>query len=434
MEEHSLDEFLDDPRFITEEQKQIYLTKGKYLSTRSKTAIAKNFEDVYENFKWCGTRKGITYIKLGDVREKPRISHDKRHTRQTTESALIIRQAIFNFMNKLDPEDKNIHDGYYYTTSLPFLFKLGLAPSSLESFYENYYHEDEWDEDDLKEVFTKEKFLVKNEFYEIVEERLKEKCEEKKLIQKQYLDAKKKIWRELLGQAGNLPDMKENYICEKYAMNHYFTTEPDLDGNVQKIYSSVLMTEEQEEKYKSWVQEMEKRDDVEKPKIYKKKNEKMERWEQLEKDFIDREFNATLVYTKIGLKINGSYGESKDIDLDYFREDYKFRTSKLIATTIINTYKNKIIWNIEHSKEMISQDFIAQLEVEFKTDIQVKIDSDLDVFDALDLKNGLGARNKDTQEYIDMKKNEIKEMIHKMQQELDCKNNYTDADLEELFV
>src|SRR5699024_9510355 len=141
-----------------------------------------------------------------------------------------------------------------------------------------------------------------------------------------------------------------------------------------------------------------------------------------------------LVYTKIGLKINGSYGESKDIDLDYFREDYKFRTSKLIATTIINTYKNKIIWNIEHSKEMISQDFIAQLEVEFKTDIQVKIDSDLDVFDALDLKNGLGARNKDTQEYIDMKKNEIKEMIHKMQQELDCKNNYTDADLEELFV
>src|SRR5699024_235217 len=130
--------------------------------------------------------------------------------------------------------------------------------------------------DDLKEVFTKEKFLVKNEFYEIVEERLKEKCEEKKLIQKQYLDAKKKIWRELLGQAGNLPDMKENYICEKYAMNHYFTTEPDLDGNVQKIYSSVLMTEEQEEKYKSWVQEMEKRDDVEKPKIYKKKNEKME--------------------------------------------------------------------------------------------------------------------------------------------------------------
>lgn len=433
MQMHTIDEFLDDTRFITEKQKEQYIVNKRFEGD-SKKSVQLAFERYYESFKWLRKKKGQPMkFELGDARDKP-IVNDMRHTRQTTEIALIIRQAIFNFMNKLDPENKHIKDGYYYTTSFPFLFELGLVDDSLKMFYEDYYKKEKWDEEAFQEEFSKEKVYSEDYFREIKEKENKKKQEKEKLFHKQYLDAKKKIWRELLGQVGNLPDMKENYIGKKYAMNCYYTTEPDLDGDVQTIYSSVLMTDEQIEKYEAWEQEMKKRDDVEKPKIFKKKNKKMERWEKLEKIFIDKEFNATQVYTKIGLKVNGSYGESKEVDLDYFREDFKYRSDKMIATNIINKAKYEMIWNIEHSG-IIDQESINRLSDEFEEGTQQALDFELDKFDALDLKNGLGVRSKTTQEYIDLKKNEIRTIIHNKQDILEIDTaSFIDEYLEKLLA
>src|SRR5699024_10602651 len=231
MQEHRLDEFLDDPRFITEQQKQTYIAKGKPLSTTTKKAIAKNCEDMYESIKSCGTRKGITYFKLGDVREKPRISHDRRHTRQTNEMTKLATQQIINFMNELDPRDEHVQDGYYYTTPFFWLFEVGLLDNRLRKFYNQVLYSN---------TVTPEQAL--KEYSDGV-------LDAREKREKEYLDQRKTyVGRRLIGQVFNQAMWKMN-IQERYVIHTYYTIKDDVHATKFINNRPRFMTEKEEAKY-----------------------------------------------------------------------------------------------------------------------------------------------------------------------------------------
>ena len=138
---YELDEFINDERFITQEHKQIYLTSGKYLSTKQKNIIKQKFECYFESFKWFDRKNKKNRIQLGDALEQAKTRHDKRTTAQQTKIASITKQAIINFLALLSERSElsfdlqnKIHDGYYYTTTFNFLFNLKLVNHDFKEF------------------------------------------------------------------------------------------------------------------------------------------------------------------------------------------------------------------------------------------------------------------------------------------------------------
>ena len=349
---YDLDEFLDDERFITQEHKQIYLTSGKYLSTKQKNIIKQKFECYFESFKWFDRKNKKNRIQLGDALEQAKTRADKRTTKQTTEIASITKQAIINFLALLSERSElsfdlqnKIHDGYYYTTTFNFLFNLKLVNHDFKEF-------------------------VRKVEYPTVEEALQEQArfnddhELEKInrqYNKNYIKVKKSRWTRTFNQALRSFDTKQKYIVTSW---NSFIKNKGLDNEEEvKTLSHRFMTDDEQLEFEQWEKELLKRNDIEKSGQFKKTTDKTELYDLLVKEYIEKNFKAYSMYKVKGIKI-GNYGSVSEVDYNAFLRDYKARTDKESITALYKQYA-KAIHELDYEQEYRKHEMIS----EFKDDI-----------------------------------------------------------------
>lgn len=349
---YELDEFINDERFITQEHKQIYLTSGKYLSTKQKNIIKQKFECYFESFEWFDRKNKKNRILLGDAREQAKTRADKRTTQQQTEIALIVKQALINFLSLLSERseqgfdlDSKIVDGYYYTTTFNFLFDLKLV---------NHY---------FKEFVRQVEYPTADEAMEELA-RFNDNHDLEKInrqYNKNYIKVKKYRWTRTFNQALKSFDVKSKYIVTTW---NSFIKNKGLENEEEvKTLSHRFMTDDEQAKFEQWEKELLKQDDVEKSGQFKKTTDKTELYDLLVQEYIEKNFQAYSMYKVKGIKIK-HYGSVAEVDSNEFLSDYKARTDKESITALYKQYA-KAIHLLDYEQEYRKHELVS----EFKDDI-----------------------------------------------------------------
>lgn len=144
----SLNEFLEDRKFVTYKQKETYLSNSRELTTIQRKSIQKSFERYYESFEWIRKKKGKPLqFKLGNLRSMP-INNDGRSFSKVSKQSLSLINEISKFIYSLKDLDNQVireryyffdHDGNLALTPLNWLVESGLVPKKYKNFSQSHY-------------------------------------------------------------------------------------------------------------------------------------------------------------------------------------------------------------------------------------------------------------------------------------------------------
>lgn len=393
MKIHSVEDFLDDKRFITEKQKAIYLKDGIFRGNY-KNAIKRAFERYYTSFEWLRKKKGCPLqFELGDEREQY-IENDTRASRQDTIIAKIIRQAIIEYINSLAEKDKNelacnrhVQNGYYCNTVFNFSFDLRLLDPALKKMKNNHTNMDA--EKELEETYEEniDKFI--SDVY----------------LKGNYLYTLENEWRKVFNQALKSAEFKGNIKrCNVLVFKKKFYNKEA--EKMDSFYPQRIMTDDEQEKFNLFKKELGSRNDIEKPMLFHKETEKMELYKELQVEFLIENFGAIRTYEDVCIKIKKYSSDNTRADVQAFIDKFKKRTDKQHTKFLCSKIKNKI------RDEMSRGNFINDTdETEFfywLNDEFASAKNELEKFNKLDKQNKIiSDTNEITDEIFASRYNEI---------------------------
>lgn len=394
---HNLAEFLNDEKFISKKIKESYLQKGKFVGSQKQT-VTKSFLKYYTSCEILKKeRNKQQQIELGDEREQI-LNNDRRTTQQQTEIALIVKQALVNFLSLLSERselsfelDSKIEDGYYCNTSFMYLFNLKLVDNNLKRFRNECMYQNA--EQELLKLGGDIDLLIKNDE-----------------TAKHYLSIKNDEWRKVFNQVLNMQEFKNN-VKHRYVIvveKKYKDTETN---EIKTMQEHRFMTDDEQLEFESWEKELLKRTDIEKPKLFQKNNDKNDNYKFELLSFLDYRFNALRMYTKVCIKI-GNYGNVEEVDCRAFRELYKIRTDKRHLYSVFYKAKKQVEYANSHSMkddELAMQSLETELEGALE---QAKFE--FEAFNKLDIQNNIHS-NKTAEmmrERYESTYSELLELIH----------------------
>lgn len=410
---YELDEFINDERFITQEQKETYLTNGKKLSTKQKNIIKQKFECYYESFKWFDRKNKKNRIVLGDALEQAKTRADKRTTAQQTEIALIVKQAIINFLALLSERSElsfelqnKIEDGYYCNTSFMYLFNLKLVDNNLKQFRNKCMYKDA--ELELEKLGGDIDLLIKNDE-----------------TAKHYLSIKNDEWRKVFNQVLNMSEFKNN-VKHRYVIVVEKKYKDNETNEITTRQEHRFMSDSEQLEFDLWEKELLKNDDIEKPKLFQKQTKAMDNYNFELLSYLDYRFQALRMYTKVCVKIK-KYGDVKEVDCKAFQELYKIRTDKRHLYSVFYKARKQVEYANSHSMkddELAMQSLENELEGALE---QAKVE--FEAFNKLDIQNNIYS-NKTLEmmnERYESTYNELTELIHSNELQI------SDSELEQLL-
>ena len=407
MEVHSIEEFLDDRKFITEKQKATYLKDGVFRGNY-KSAIKRAFERYYTSFTWLRKKKGCPLqFELGAERNQY-IENDKRTSRQNTKIAEIVRQALINFMNSIFEKDMNelshdnhIKNGYYYNTSFSFSFDLALLNPALYRMKNEYINMDS--EQEL------------NSFNGDIDELISNVT-----MRKNYLNVVQCEWLNVFKQVLKKPEFKGNFKrCNMLVFKkEFYNKETD---KTEAFYPQRIMTDSEQEKFNLFKKELNSRSDVERPNFFKRTNEKTQLYKYLQESFLMENFEADSTYEMVCIKIK-KYPDSVPADIQAFSAEFKQRTDKRLAKMLCNKVKKKI-----HG-EMINFNYVDSTDLFYALDHELaSAKNELKKFHKLDERTEIVCNTKEITNKI------FDDTYNKLANEISEKENRENIDLSEIL-
>ena len=172
-----------------------------------------------------------------------------------------------------------------------------------------------------------------------------------------------------------------------------------------------FMTDDEQLEFEMWEKELLKQDDIEKPKLFQKSNEKIDNYKFELLRFLDYRFHALRMYTKVCVKIK-KYGNVEEVDYKAFRELYKIRTDKRHLYSVFYKAKKQVEYANAHT---MKDDELAMqsLEIELEGALE-QAGVEFEAFNKLDIQNNIHS-NKTAEmmrERYESTYSELLELIH----------------------